>query len=107
VGTGGNTLAAADTQIAVVIHDFPGTVVAHLGGAHRDAAVAVHAFVFQYLDNGTKGRLTFHEKRYYKKFLISSSIGGTPQGISLSNRREMIRIEFNRQGASNQRFADE
>jgi hypothetical protein len=60
VGAGDNTFPAADTQIAVVIHNFTGTVVAHLGGAHRDTAVAVHALVFQYFDNRPKGRTAFH-----------------------------------------------
>jgi hypothetical protein len=67
VGTGDNTFAAADTQIAVVIHNLPGTVVAHLGGTYRDAAVAVHALVFQHLDNRPKGRAAFHKRILYKK----------------------------------------
>jgi hypothetical protein len=72
VGTGGNTFAAANTQIAVVIHDFSGTIVAHLGGTDRNAAVAVHAFIFQYFDNGTKYRFTFHGKKYYEKSIINT-----------------------------------
>jgi hypothetical protein len=51
VGTGADTLTAADTQLAVVIHDIPGPVVAHFRGADHDAAMAVNTFIFQYMNN--------------------------------------------------------
>jgi hypothetical protein len=51
VGTGVDTFAAADTKIAVMIHDAAGTVVAHLGGAHHDTAVTINAFVFYDMNN--------------------------------------------------------
>jgi hypothetical protein len=54
VGAGADTFPASDAKLAVMIHDVPGAVVAHLGGANHDATVAVDAFVFQHLNNRTQ-----------------------------------------------------
>jgi hypothetical protein len=60
VGTGADTFTAADTKIAVVIHNAPGAVVAHLRGTNHDTAVAINAFVFQYMNNRPQ-ILCFHQ----------------------------------------------
>jgi hypothetical protein len=70
MGTGNNTFTAANTQITVVIHNLPGTVIAHLGGAYRDAAVAVHTFIFQHLNNRPKGSFSLHNQILYKNSII-------------------------------------
>jgi hypothetical protein len=54
VRTGGDAFPAAYAQIRVMIDNVPRTVIAHLGGAHHDTAVAINAFVFDNFDNRTQ-----------------------------------------------------
>jgi hypothetical protein len=61
MGTGGNALPASDTQLGMMIHDVPHTVIAHLDRAYHDAAVAINALLFQNFDNRTQG-IFLHKK---------------------------------------------
>jgi hypothetical protein len=50
-GTGADTFAAADTKIAVVVYNIPGSVVAHFDRTDHDAAMTINALVFQHMNN--------------------------------------------------------
>jgi hypothetical protein len=66
MGTGDNTLAAANTKIAVVIHDLSGTVIAHFCGAYGNATVAINTILFHDLDNRPQGHFSIHGRRIYQ-----------------------------------------
>jgi hypothetical protein len=51
MGTAADTFPAPDAQIAVVVHNVPGPVVAHFDGADHDTAVTINTLIFQNVNN--------------------------------------------------------